>query len=86
MKQLLEAGYIWSPDAPLEPENETVHFTERNGIYIIDLQKTVKEVEKAYYFVRDIAMDNKTVLLSVQKTGSGIHRGGSKAVRNVLCF
>ena len=37
-------------------------FTERNGIYIIDLQKTVKKVEEAYYFVRDIAADGGEVL------------------------
>ncbi|MBE7024028.1 MAG: 30S ribosomal protein S2, partial [Ruminococcaceae bacterium] len=37
-------------------------FTERNGIYIIDLQKTVKKIEEAYYFVRDIAADGGNVL------------------------
>ena len=37
-------------------------FTERNGIYIIDLQKTVKKVEEAYYFVRDIIAEGGTVL------------------------
>ena len=37
-------------------------FTERNGIYIIDLQKTVKKIEEAYYFVRDLAMEDKTIL------------------------
>ena len=37
-------------------------FTERNGIYIIDLQKTVKKIDEAYAFVRDIAMNNGTVL------------------------
>ena len=39
MKQLLEAGVHWSPNTPLEPKNEKYIFTERNGIYIIDLQK-----------------------------------------------
>src|SRR4051812_28601296 len=37
-------------------------FTERNGIYIIDLQKTVKKVEEAYNFVRDLAADGGTML------------------------
>lgn len=37
-------------------------FTERNGIYIIDLQKTVKKIEEAYYFTRDIAAEGGTVL------------------------
>lgn len=37
-------------------------FTERNGIYIIDLQKTVKKIEEAYNFIRDLAMDDKTLL------------------------
>ena len=37
-------------------------FTERNGIYIIDLQKTVKKIEEAYFFVRDVAMEGKPIL------------------------
>src|SRR5690625_3722930 len=37
-------------------------FTERNGIYIIDLQKTVKKIEEAYNFIRDLAADGGTVL------------------------
>ena len=37
-------------------------FTERNGIYIIDLQKTVKKLEEAYNFVRDLSMEGKSVL------------------------
>ena len=37
-------------------------FTERNGIYIIDLQKTVKKLEEAYAFIREISMDGKSVL------------------------
>ena len=43
MKQLLEAGvHFWSPNTPLEPKNEKYIFTERNGIYIIDLQNSKK--------------------------------------------
>ena len=37
-------------------------FTERNGIYIIDLQKTVKKLEEAYAFIRDITLEGKSVL------------------------
>ncbi len=37
-------------------------FTERNGIYIIDLQKTVKKLEEAYYFVRELSAEGKSVL------------------------
>lgn len=63
MKQLLEAGvHFGHQTRRWNPKMKRFIFTERNGIYIIDLQKTVKEVEKAYYFVRDVAMDNKTVL------------------------
>ena len=63
MKHLLEAGvHFGHQTRRWNPKMKRFIFTERNGIYIIDLQKTVKEVEKAYYFVRDIAMDNKTVL------------------------
>ncbi len=63
MKQLLEAGvHFGHQTRRWNPKMKRFIFTERNGIYIIDLQKTVKEVEKAYYFVRDIAMENKSVL------------------------
>lgn len=63
MKQLLEAGvHFGHQTRRWNPKMKRFIFTERNGIYIIDLQKTVKEVEKAYYFVRDVAMDNKAVL------------------------
>ncbi|HOQ76141.1 MAG TPA: 30S ribosomal protein S2, partial [Thermoclostridium sp.] len=37
-------------------------FTERNGIYIIDLQKTVKKIEEAYYFIRDVVMEGGSIL------------------------
>ena len=63
MKQLLEAGvHFGHQTRRWNPKMKRFIFTERNGIYIIDLQKTVKKVEEAYYFVRDIAMENKTVL------------------------
>ncbi|MGN0780202.1 MAG: 30S ribosomal protein S2, partial [Christensenellales bacterium] len=44
------------------PKMKEYIFTERNGIYIIDLQKTVKKIDEAYYFIRDLAMDGGTVL------------------------
>lgn len=63
MKQLLEAGvHFGHQTRRWNPKMKRFIFTERNGIYIIDLQKTVKEIEKAYYFIRDIAMENQSVL------------------------
>ena len=63
MKQLLEAGvHFGHQTRRWNPKMKKFIFTERNGIYIIDLQKTVKKVEEAYYFVRDIAMENKPIL------------------------
>jgi small subunit ribosomal protein S2 len=63
MKQLLEAGvHFGHQTRRWNPKMKRFIFTERNGIYIIDLQKTVKKVEEAYYFIRDIAMENKPIL------------------------
>ncbi len=63
MKQLLEAGvHFGHQTRRWNPKMKKFIFTERNGIYIIDLQKTVKKAEEAYYFIRDLAMENKTVL------------------------
>ena len=63
MKQLLEAGvHFGHQTRRWNPKMKKYIFTERNGIYIIDLQKTVKMVEQAYFFVRDAVMDGKTVL------------------------
>ncbi|MBE7011532.1 MAG: 30S ribosomal protein S2 [Ruminococcaceae bacterium] len=63
MKQLLEAGvHFGHQTRRWNPKMAEYIFTERNGIYIIDLQKTVKKIEEAYYFVRDIAADGGTVL------------------------
>ncbi len=63
MKQLLEAGvHFGHQTRRWNPKMAEYIFTERNGIYIIDLQKTVKKVEEAYYFVRDIAADGGEVL------------------------
>ena len=63
MKQLLEAGvHFGHQTRRWNPKMATYIFTERNGIYIIDLQKTVKKLEEAYNFVREIAADGKNVL------------------------
>lgn len=63
MKQLLEAGvHFGHQTRRWNPKMARYIFTERNGIYIIDLQKTVKKVEEAYNFIRDIAANGGTVL------------------------
>lgn len=63
MKQLLEAGvHFGHQTRRWNPKMDRYIFTERNGIYIIDLQKTVKKVEEAYNFVKSIAAGNGSVL------------------------
>jgi small subunit ribosomal protein S2 len=63
MKQLLEAGvHFGHQTRRWNPKMAEYIFTERNGIYIIDLQKTVKKVEEAYYFIREVAMSGQSVL------------------------
>ncbi|MEK3793040.1 30S ribosomal protein S2 [Paenibacillus sp. FSL R7-0204] len=63
MKQLLEAGvHFGHQTRRWNPKMDRYIFTERNGIYIIDLQKTVKKVEEAYNFVKSVAGDNGTIL------------------------
>ena len=63
MKQLLESGvHFGHQTRRWNPKMAEYIFTERNGIYIIDLQKTVKKIEEAYYFVRDIAAEGGSVL------------------------
>ena len=63
MKQLLEAGvHFGHQTRRWNPKMASYIYTERNGIYIIDLQKTVKKLEEAYNFVRDLAANGETVL------------------------
>lgn len=63
MKQLLEAGvHFGHQTRRWNPKMAEYIFTERNGIYIIDLQKTVKKADEAYMFVRDLAADGGQVL------------------------
>ncbi len=63
MKQLLEAGvHFGHQTRRWNPKMAEYIFTERNGIYIIDLQKTVKKIEEAYAFVKEVAESGKEVL------------------------
>ena len=63
MKQLLEAGvHFGHQTRRWNPKMAEYIFTERNGIYIIDLQKTVKKLDEAYNFVKEISMEGKNVL------------------------
>ncbi len=63
MKQLLEAGvHFGHQTRRWNPKMAEYIFTERNGIYIIDLQKTVKKIEEAYDFIRSVAQDGGEIL------------------------
>ena len=63
MKQLLEAGvHFGHQTRRWNPKMAPYIYTERNGIYIIDLQKTVKKLEEAYNFVREISANGGNVL------------------------
>ncbi len=63
MKKLLEAGvHFGHQTRRWNPKMKKFIFTERNGIYIIDLAKTANQIEKAYETIRDIASEGGTVL------------------------
>lgn len=63
MKQLLEAGvHFGHQTRRWNPKMDKFIFTERNGIYIIDLQKTVKKVDEAYNYVKSVAENGGTIL------------------------
>lgn len=63
MKQLLEAGvHFGHQTRRWNPKMAEYIFTERNGIYIIDLQKTVRKLEQAYNFVRELSSEGKNIL------------------------
>ena len=63
MKQLLEAGvHFGHQTRRWNPKMAQYIFTERNGIYIIDLQKTVRKIDEAYMFVRNLALEGKSIL------------------------
>jgi len=63
MKQLLEAGvHFGHQTRRWNPKMAPYIFTERNGIYIIDLQKTVKKIDEAFAFIKSVAEDGKDIL------------------------
>ncbi len=63
MKQLLEAGvHFGHQTRRWNPKMAPYIFTERNGIYIIDLQKTVKKIDEAYEFMKEVAASGKPIL------------------------
>ena len=63
MKQLLEAGvHFGHQTRRWNPKMAEYIFTERNGIYIIDLQKTVKKIEEAYEFVKNVSAEGGNIL------------------------
>ena len=63
MKQLLEAGvHFGHQTRRWNPKMAPYIFTERNGIYIIDLQKTVKKLDEAYMFIRQVTEEGGEVL------------------------
>ena len=63
MKQLLEAGvHFGHQTRRWNPKMATYIFTERNGIYIIDLQKTVRKLDEAYKFIQEIVLNGEEIL------------------------
>ena len=69
MKQLLEAGvHFGHQTRRWNPKMAPYIYTERNGIYIIDLQKSVGKVDEAYDAVSDIAAQGGTILFVVQRS------------------
>ena len=77
MKQLLEAGvHFGHQTRRWNPKMAKYIFTERNGIYIIDLQKTVKKLDEAYNFVRDTAAQGGEILFV------GTKKQAQEAVKN----
>ena len=68
MKQLLEAGvHFGHQTRRWNPKMAPYIFTERNGIYIIDLQKTVKKLDEAYNFIHEVAAEGGEVLFKNMK-------------------
>ena len=63
MKQLLEAGvHFGHQTRRWNPKMKPYIFTERNGIFIIDLQKTVRKVDEAYNYIKEVAMNGGNIL------------------------
>ena len=82
MKQLLEAGvHFGHQTRRWNPKMAQYIFTERNGIYIIDLQKTVKKLEEAYDYVRELSANGGTVLFvgTRKQAGDSIREEAERA-------
>ena len=76
MKQLLEAGvHFGHQTRRWNPKMAPYIFTERNGIYIIDLQKTIRMIDDAYKFVKEVAEQGKPILFV----------GTKKQAQNAIC-
>ena len=74
MKQLLEAGvHFGHHTRRWNPKMAEYIFTERNGVYIIDLQKTVKKLEEAYMFIREVAMEGGNILFTARQAPARTH-------------
>jgi len=85
MKQLLEAGvHFGHQTRRWNPKMKEYIFTERNGIYIIDLQKTVKKIEEAYEFVKTYQLKAATSFLSGPK--NKLRNPFRKKLKGVACF
>ena len=77
MKQLLESGvHFGHQTRRWNPKMAPYIFTQRNGIYIIDLQKTVRMLDVAYRFIRDITLEGKSVLFV------GTKKQAQESIRN----
>ena len=87
MKQLLEAGvHFGHQTRRWNPKMAPYIFTERNGIYIIDLQKSVGKVDEAYKAVADIVGQGGTILfVGTKEAGAGCSSYRGRALWNVLC-
>ena len=68
MRQLLEAGvHFGHQTRRWNPKMKRYIFTERNGIYILDLQQTMSGIERAYRFTRDLVAGGGTILFVATK-------------------
>ncbi len=87
MKQLLEAGvHFGHQTRRWNPKMAPYIYTERNGIYIVDLQKSVGKVDEAYEAVSDIAeQGGNNSFCWYQEAGTGCDQAGGRALRYVLC-
>ena len=87
MKQLLEAGvHFGHQTRRWNPKMAEYIFTERNGIYIINLEKTVKKANEAYEFVKNVAAEGGDILfVRNEEAGSGGYKGRGIKMRHVLC-